>query len=64
MKQVFLIGLICGSILILSSCGSSKATHERRNLMMPKLSEMPKNKKFKEVNYKKRNKRIRKARKR
>lgn len=63
MKRILLIGLIF-SIILVSSCGSSKATHERRNLMMPKLSEMPKNKKFKELDYRKRDKRIRKSRRR
>lgn len=63
MKRILLIGLTF-SIILVSSCGSSKATHERRNLMMPRLSEMPKNKKFKEIDYRKRDKKIQKARKR
>ncbi len=63
MKRLLLIGFIL-AMVILGSCGSSKATYERRNLMMPRLSEMPKNKKFKEVTHKKRNKKINKARKR
>lgn len=39
------------------SCSSSKDVSERRSLMMPKTSENPRNaKKYKEVDYSKRNK--------
>jgi hypothetical protein len=42
--------LLCANILIaFSSCNSSREVAERRSLMMPKKSEMPRNsKKYKE----------------
>lgn len=46
------------------SCSSSRDVSERRSLMMPKTSENPRNaKKYKEVDYSKRNKQQKKARK-
>jgi hypothetical protein len=39
------------------ACSSSKDISQRRSLMMPKVSEMPRNKsKFRELDYSKRNK--------
>lgn len=63
MKKYFILCFIV--ILPLSfSCSSSKDVSERRSLMMPKTSENPRNaKKYKEVDYSKRNKQQKKARK-
>lgn len=43
-------------ILPTFSCSSSKDVAQRRGLMMPKTSEIPRNKKFREVDHSKRNK--------
>ncbi|NBC84319.1 MAG: hypothetical protein GVY19_13200 [Bacteroidetes bacterium] len=46
-------------ILLGANCSSSRDTHERRGLMMPRVSENPRNKaKFKERDYSKRDKAI------
>ncbi|NJM17053.1 MAG: hypothetical protein HC896_18230 [Bacteroidales bacterium] len=48
-------------MLTISSCGtSSKATSERRGLMMPTASDLPRNSKFKEIDYKSRQKQFKK----
>jgi hypothetical protein len=56
MKNLIIVFL--GSFLLLQffSCSSSRDISERRSLMMPKVSEVPRNKtKYKEVVYIKRN---------
>lgn len=53
MKLRFLLFVFFIALLGLPSCSSSRDAVERRNLMMPELSDMPKNrKKFKKVEYK------------
>jgi hypothetical protein len=48
------------AIIILSSgmmaCSAAKEVEERKNLMMPKQSEMPRNSRYKEVEKRKTNK--------
>ncbi len=54
-KYLFIVTVFM--LPLLFSCSQSKEISERRNLMMPRLSEIPRNaKKYKEVNYSKRNK--------
>jgi hypothetical protein len=36
------------------SCSSSREVTQRRSLMMPKISDNPRNKKYKEIDYSKR----------
>jgi hypothetical protein len=56
-KKVLWIGLTGILFLILTAgCGSQKDVAERRNLMIPKKSEMPKNNRYKEVENRKSNK--------
>lgn len=46
------------------SCSSTRDVSERRSLMMPKTSENPRNaKKYREIDYSKRNKQQKKAQK-
>jgi hypothetical protein len=56
--------ILCLLIVIPASfsCSSSRDVSERRSLMMPKTSENPRNaRKYKEVDYSKRNKKQKKA---
>lgn len=56
MKNLVIVFLGAFLLLQFSSCSSSRDVSERRSLMMPKVSEVPRNKaKFKEVVYTKRN---------
>jgi hypothetical protein len=56
MRKNFLLNCVL-IVTILIGCGSQREVAERRALMMPRKSEMPRNaKKFKEVEYNKRSK--------
>jgi len=49
MKKLIYFTLIANILLAFSSCNSSRDVAERRSLMMPKKSEVPRNaKKYKE----------------
>jgi hypothetical protein len=64
MKKYFVLCLLI-IFPVTFSCSSTKDVSERRSLMMPKVSENPRNsKKYKEVDYSKRNKQQKKATKR
>jgi hypothetical protein len=56
MRKILLVSCIL-ILAILGACSSDRDIAERRALMMPRKSEMPRNaKKFKEVEYSKRGK--------
>jgi len=56
MRNLMLI-LAVMFIIPIYSCSSSRDVSERRSLMMPKTSDMPRNRsKFREIDYSKRNK--------
>ncbi len=59
MKFFKLIILTLAAVIILpslGSCSTAKDVEERKNLMMPKKSEMPPNKRFREAEKRKVNK--------
>ncbi|MBN1143283.1 MAG: hypothetical protein JXA72_02625 [Bacteroidales bacterium] len=59
MKFCKLVILSLAAVIIipsLSSCSSAKDVEERKNLMMPKKSEMPPNKRYREAEKRKLNK--------
>ena len=59
MKINKLVPFILGAVIILAgvlACGTEKEAMERRNLMMPKKSEMQRNDRYKEVEKRKTNK--------
>jgi hypothetical protein len=61
MKKYILLSVLI-LFPVLFSCSSTKDVSERRSLMMPKLSENPRNaKKYKDTDYSKRNKYQKKA---
>jgi hypothetical protein len=61
MKKYIILSMLI-LLPVVFSCSSTKEISERRSLMMPKLSENPRNaKKYKDVNYSKRNKYQKKA---
>jgi hypothetical protein len=59
-KYIFLTAIFV--LPLFFSCSAEREISERRSLMMPRLSEQPRNqKKYKEVSYEKRNKSQKKA---
>jgi hypothetical protein len=52
-RQHILILLIVPLMLLSSGCGGPKDARERRNLMIPKKDELPRNKKYKMVEKRK-----------
>ncbi|MFO7657373.1 MAG: hypothetical protein R6W78_09915 [Bacteroidales bacterium] len=55
-KQFAFIIFLLFSVIYIPGCSSSKEVAERRNLMMPKKDELPRNKKYRMVEKRKTNK--------
>lgn len=66
-KSLAFIFLLIGSVIFMPGCGGTKDASERRNYMMPRKDELPRNKKYTMVEKRKTyavNKKHKKTRKR
>jgi hypothetical protein len=52
-RQRIFIFLIVSLMVLVTGCGGPKGAQERRNLMIPKKDELPRNKKYKMVEKRK-----------